>query len=164
MKRSGLSLMEVVIALALLVGSMAVLGQLIALGEKQAERSEALTDAQRIANNVLSEMLAEIEPIEPVEFQPAAVDSKWLYSVDIEPVGSAGLLCLTVRVFERGLEETIENLDPGGNELIEEKESTFHLTRWIDASRYDIDSDFLNDMTTDGDQPSLMDQQNSFGF
>ena len=49
----GLSLIEVIISLAILVGSAAALTQLVDVGRRHAERAVEVTDAQSICRNVL---------------------------------------------------------------------------------------------------------------
>ena len=83
--RSGISLLEVILAISILVGSAAVLGQLISIGQMQAEKATELTEAQALCNNKMNELLSGIEPIEPVELQPVSLESPWDYSIQLEP-------------------------------------------------------------------------------
>jgi len=54
--RSGLTLLEVMIALAILGTSLAALGELISIVDDAADRATELTEAQFICDSVLAEI------------------------------------------------------------------------------------------------------------
>lgn len=84
--RRGFSLLEVLLATAILMGSAVVLFQLAALGRAHIESAEDLATAQRICESRLNEMLAGVTPIAPVEEESAAEDSDYLISVEVNPL------------------------------------------------------------------------------
>lgn len=125
--RSGYSLLEVILATAILLGSVVVLGELASIGRKHVNSAEKLAAAQLVCETKLNEILAGLSPLEsvaetPVEstdFAPrgeladdALASSEilasetleaapqWLYSVDVQPLDWPGLVALKVTVTE----------------------------------------------------------------
>ncbi len=99
MKRTGLSLLEVIVALGVLVGSAAVLAQMIDLGARHALRARNISDAQRVAANVLHELLAGLRPLQEVTPQPLQFDSPWLYAIHLAPGPAETIIDVTVSVW-----------------------------------------------------------------
>ena len=92
------------LALVLLVGSLAVLGQHVGLGVRATEDSRLRTRAEEFATAKLNEVLAGIEPLQTVADAPLpADDGLWSYSVEVAPGPIAGLLDVTVSVAHAGL-------------------------------------------------------------
>lgn len=101
--RSGLSLLEVILALAILGGSLAILGNALQTGARAARKSRGRLAAQLQCRSVLEEIVAGIrlpEPMSatPVEWPDAEYD--WLYTIEAEPTDRDGLLVVRVTVFE----------------------------------------------------------------
>lgn len=96
--RSGLSLLEVLLATSILLGSSIILFELAAIGRAHIESAEDLAEAQRICETRINEMLAGVTPIQIVENEPLD-DSDWSVSVQLDPVSHlAGLAALRVTV------------------------------------------------------------------
>ncbi|MCA9073487.1 MAG: hypothetical protein KDA93_00535 [Planctomycetaceae bacterium] len=68
--RAGFSLMEVLLATAILMGSVVVLGELASIGRKQAQRGRELAEAQQRCETLLNEVLLGLRPLTPVEQEP----------------------------------------------------------------------------------------------
>ena len=68
--RSGFSLIEVMLATAILLGSVIVLAQLVGMGRTQAEKAKLHSEAQRICETTLHEIVLGIRPLLPVELSP----------------------------------------------------------------------------------------------
>jgi len=106
--RSGLSLLEVILALVILGMSMGVVGQLVNLGSRNAVISRDLLSAQFMAESKMEEIRAGIfppEPMGPIPFeQHENVDpgESWVYSVMVEPLQDQGLLAVGVTVERQG--------------------------------------------------------------
>src|SRR5688572_12385664 len=98
MTRRAFSLLEVVLAMAILVGAIAVLGELVRLGTLSAASARDLTQAQLICESKLAEITSGITPPDVVSYVPYEVDPEWLYSVDIASVDVPGLVMLRVTV------------------------------------------------------------------
>lgn len=146
----GFSLIEVILATAILLGSVVVLSQLAGIGRTHAQNAQSLSQVQRICENTLNEVLLGIRPLAPVEaapLLPVAVEepldepqgeilaparnqdrltrstdsARWLHTIRIEPEqGTPGLSSLTVEVMEARR---------SGSRRIR-----FALTRWIRQS------------------------------
>ena len=96
--RSGFSLLEVLLATSILLGCVIVLSELAAVGRQHASAAEDLSTAQWLCQNRLNQILAGVAPLESVDSAPLDDDPGWLYSVDIEPVGQAGLEAVRISV------------------------------------------------------------------
>ena len=138
--RSGFSLMEVLLATGILLGSVIVLGELAAIGRQHANSAEDLATAQQLCRNRLSEMLAGLTSIEPVEAEPLEViveevsvesdesvlaiepdeEPEWLHSVEIEPMDDVGLVSVRVTVWRAEDDEEEEG-----------PRKAFSLVRWM---------------------------------
>ncbi|MBX3440563.1 MAG: hypothetical protein KF861_23940, partial [Planctomycetaceae bacterium] len=68
--RSGFSLMEVILATAILLGSVVVLGELAGMGRRQSLRGRELSEAQLLCEQVLQELLLGLREFEQVEQEP----------------------------------------------------------------------------------------------
>ena len=120
-RRTAFSLLEVLLAIAILLGSAIVLAELAGIGTQHVTSAERLATAQRLCQLKLNEILAGITPLERVESQTLVDRPDWIYSVEIEPISrpgfQQGLAALRVTVAE-DVEE-----DQQGRQ--------FTLTRWI---------------------------------
>ena len=121
-RRGGFSLLEVILALAILTGVIAVLGELARLGLENARIARDLTYAQLLSESKMAEITAGItlpDPTPPTPFGTVADprEADWLYSIEVEPIDQEGLLAVRVSVVQ---------------DLPEEKRPVeFSLTRWI---------------------------------
>ena len=68
--RSGFSLIEVLIATAILMGSAIVLSRLAGMGREQSQRARLHTEAQQLCERTLNEFLLKLRPPELVESAP----------------------------------------------------------------------------------------------
>ena len=68
--RSGFSLIEVILATAILMGSVVVLARLAGMGRTQAHKAALQTTAQQLCENTMNELLLGLRPLEPVDDQP----------------------------------------------------------------------------------------------
>lgn len=116
-RRRGITFYEVFLALVLLVGALAVLGQHVSLGVRAADQARLRTLAEEFATAKLNEVLAGVEPLEAVAGAPlagfdgaAADDGLWSYSVDVQPGPTDALLDLTVTVTHEGPRGTPDEL------------------------------------------------------
>ena len=97
-RRAGLSLMEVILALAILGLALAAITQLIALGARAAMESRELTRAQIIAESLLAQLAAEVIPAETMERIPVPYEPNWVYSTLVEGTDQPGLIAVHVVV------------------------------------------------------------------
>ncbi len=115
--RAGLSLLEVMLAIAILGLSIAAMGELVRLGVRAAGETRELTKAQILCESKMSELAAGIVPLESVEQVPFELDPDWTWSVMVSPVDQEGLLMVQVMV---------EQVVDSGQQPV-----TFTLTRWM---------------------------------
>jgi type II secretory pathway pseudopilin PulG len=91
-----LTLLEVLLALAILAGAFATLAQLAGLGMRAAGNSRDLTQAQLLADSVMSEIAAGIIPAESINGLPLDTNPGWVASVVVESALQQGMLRVTV--------------------------------------------------------------------
>jgi prepilin-type N-terminal cleavage/methylation domain-containing protein len=137
-RRSGFSLMEILVATAILLVAVGVLSELAYVGTRHASSAEEAATAQRICQNILEEILCGARSLETVSDTTVLEDPEWLYSVDIKPLDqfqwSPGLAELRVTVTS-----SPENGKPG---------KPFSLVHWI---RY-VSSEKQQNETQQGQQ------------
>ena len=118
--RSGLTLLEVMIALAILGTSLAALGELIRIGADAADRATELTEAQFICDSVLAEIKSGVRQLVPITEEPYTItapgmaasmgtgldttmdmeETGWLYTVIFDSVDDQGLMYVEVTVMQ----------------------------------------------------------------
>ena len=121
--RRGFSLMEVMLATGVLLGSSVALIELANLGRRQASRAYDLNEAQLLCQAKLDEMVAEIEPVKAAEEQELEDHPGWMYSVEIEPTRMRRLSAVKVSVFQE---------EHDGN-----RPARFTLVRWLNTGEVD---------------------------
>ena len=113
--RAGLTLYEVVLSLAIFLGALMVLSELISTASRAAVRAQLQTRANILCESKLSEVLAGAEPMRPVD--DVAVDGErdgWSWSLAVEAAGQPDLLRVTVSVAHRrtdGAKDVVQSLD-----------------------------------------------------
>ena len=124
-KRAGFSLLEMLLALAILGGSLAVLGQIADTGVDAAREARDLSVAKLIAQSKLSEVLINASlgqtpqtivesPVDPID---SLSTTQFNYSVEIQPATMEGILMVRI---------TTTALDANGN-----LSATYVLDRWM---------------------------------
>jgi len=107
MKKAGFSLLEVILALAIAAGSIAVLGEASRLALRNAEVARDLARAQLLCESKLAEVVTGIiaaEAVSNVAFDAtttASIDPNepaWLYSIETQPTDEDGLISVRVTV------------------------------------------------------------------
>lgn len=96
--RAGLTLLEVVLALAIFVGSMAALGQLINTGVQSAVRARLETQAILRCESKLAEVIAGVEALESTDELPFEDNPAWTWSMEVVDGPHADLLMMYVTV------------------------------------------------------------------
>lgn len=94
----GYTLLEVIIALAILGGSMVVVGRGFFIGYRSVRQARMVNTANRIADSTMAQLAAGV--IEPQATGNTAVSGMddWTYKVEIESASEPGLLSARVVV------------------------------------------------------------------
>lgn len=116
-RHAGLSLLEVMFALAILGGALTVIGMHIQTGARSAAIARDSTTAQLLAESKMAEIASGIVLPDTVFQEPADEVGEWLCSVETLPIDQEGLLAVQVLVEQ----------DP----LFVSEPIRFQLTRWI---------------------------------
>ena len=143
--RDGFSLLELILALAILSGAVAILGEAYRSGMRFAQYTRDVTHAQILCQSKLAEIAAGLTPAEsqdsvPCETAEEGIESDWVYSVAVGTLDESGLIQVQV---------TVTKLVAAGKRPVEDS-----LTRWMvdpsietteaptsaDAASYDSES------------------------
>jgi len=121
--RGAFSLLEMILALALLGTSLGILSQVALTGTDAATEAEHLSQARLIAQSRLAEILSTgitpaAVPPSPTASMDSASTTAFQYQVDVAPAPMDGLLAIRVGV---------EALDEDGGEPL----ARYSLTRWM---------------------------------
>ena len=127
--RDGITLLEIVLALALMAIAASLLAQLVALGARAAHATRDKSRTQLICESVMAEVKAGILLAEPVGWTTVESDPGWQYRIDVSAVSDT---LDSVRVSVSGGTEssTVTN---------------FSMTTWIA-----VPMDTTTDSATDG--------------
>ncbi len=97
--RQGLTLLEMVLALAILLVALAALGSWFATGTRAARQATLQAKAVRLCQSKLDEVLAGIEPLEAVDQAPLDdTDPSWVWSLELQATDFDELALVTVTV------------------------------------------------------------------
>lgn len=124
--QKAFSLLEMILALAIMGTSLAILAQIADTGVDAAREARALSNARMICQSKLSEQLLNMQsgmtPVAVVDAQTEPFDSgtmeTYTYSVEVLPGQLNGLLSLRV---------TVKAYSGDGSEVL----ATYALDRWV---------------------------------
>lgn len=121
---SGFTLLEIILALAILAGSLAALGEVMRLADQNAAMTRDETQAQIIAASVMDELVSGARVLTAVNQATCdeGIDSQWVYSVAVEQTGYVELVEVRVLV-EQQLEAELQP-------------ARFELVRWLPNPDY----------------------------
>ena len=91
----GFTLLEMVIAMGIMFGSLAAIFQLITIGQQASLEAQFRTEAVIYAETKLQESLAGVIPMQSGSGQ-VEEDTDWLWSLTVEPGNVDGLLIATM--------------------------------------------------------------------
>lgn len=117
--RSGFTLLEIILSIAILAGSLAALGEVMRLADLNAALSRDETDAQIIAASIMDELIAGYRPLTATDKELLNPNDSpaWLYSIAVDQTQYTELISLRVLVEQQ--------LEP------ELKPARFELIRWM---------------------------------
>ncbi len=99
--RPGFSLLEVMLATTVLLGSVIVLSHIAFVGSAHMDAASQYSAAQLVCQARMSEMLAGAQPIEEVSGQSIPELPGWGLTVKVGPAGQPGLLAIEVTAAEQ---------------------------------------------------------------
>jgi len=126
MNRRAFSLLEVILASAVLLGCVIVLGELAGIGRANAQAAEELAIAQCLCQAKLNELRAGAVPLIEVENEPILESPNWVYSISIDPVAQTGLVAVHVKVSQ---DDTVAH------------PRSFSLVQWLRSRNYDFNQE-----------------------
>jgi general secretion pathway protein I len=115
----GFTLLEVILALVILGGALAIFGEVLQLANRNATDARAESQAQLLAESVMDQILAGALDVSNASRQPLEVvdATPWLYSVAIGTTDRLGVIPVDVIVEQ--------DLEPRYNPV------KFRLLRWL---------------------------------
>lgn len=96
--RSGMSLLEVLLSLAIFLMAIVAIGQLVDLGTDSALDSQAQATGTRLAQSVLAEAEAGAISVQTSSSGTFDYEPDWQWQTDASPAGITGLYTVTVTV------------------------------------------------------------------
>jgi general secretion pathway protein I len=124
--RNGMTLFEVVLALAVFLGAFAAIGQIIDVGRQASVEGQLENEAVIRAQTKLAEIVAGVEPMTAVQSQAFEDDPDWTWGLAMAAGPHADLLQLTI---------SVEHLRPTGT-----IDAGFQLHRWVRDPQLFIDA------------------------
>jgi general secretion pathway protein I len=82
--RSGMTLLEVVIALALFFAAMSAIAEILRMGSESSVKAQLQAEASLLGESKLNEVVVGIVPLTPVQSQPFAESPRWTWSLTVE--------------------------------------------------------------------------------
>jgi type II secretory pathway pseudopilin PulG len=122
--RSAFSLLEIILALAILAGSLAALGEVMRLADQNSALTRDESEAQIMASSVMDELISGARQLVAANQAPFNYDTEppWLYSIALEQTGYNELVAVRVLV-----EQDVDpRLQP----------ARFELIRWLPNPDY----------------------------
>ena len=118
--RTGFTLLEVMLALAILGGALAAIGELMRIGARNAEKARDLTTAQMICESTMAEILLgfiAMQSVGPLEVEDMQYQQEWLYTIVAEPLDDQGLTSIWLQLEQ--------------NPELFSRPVSFAVTRWM---------------------------------
>jgi hypothetical protein len=109
--------MEVILAIAILGGAMATIGELIRIGARNAAITRDLTTAQLYCESKMSEAAAGVIDLENLETETLDEEGEWMCVITTEALDQQQLIAVNVTV--------------GQNPDLFARPVSFSMTRWI---------------------------------
>ncbi|MCA9126416.1 MAG: prepilin-type N-terminal cleavage/methylation domain-containing protein [Planctomycetales bacterium] len=129
--RLGLSLLEVVLALAILGFAAAYLAQAMRLATNNAIQAQKLTEAEIVVESVMNQVIAGVIPSDPVTWTPYSTSlgqSEWMYQIQNVPTEVENMI---------GLQVAVRKVDPTA--AIASNEVDLYVNRWIIDPTLELD-------------------------
>ena len=119
-RRAGFSLLEVMLATTVLLGSVIVLSHIAFVGTAHMDAAQQYAAAQLVCQARMNEMLAGALPIEEVSNQAIPELPGWGLTVKVESASQSGLLALEVTAAELPAGEIVQPTAESSGEMAAE--------------------------------------------
>jgi len=152
--RRGFSLLEAVLAAAILAATAILLSQIAGFARRSLEKLELQTQAQLLCQSKLAEIVAGVEPLQAVSRGEFPEAPGWYYSIESSPAELPGVLSVRVSTWlERENQGSSPNVSPASEAL-----ASYTIVRWIrDPSRRQTRSEAAGRAEESGDLYSTSD-------
>jgi len=117
LRRRGLSLLEVILSIAILGAALAIIGELIRIGARNAAIARDLTTAQLYCESKMSEAAAGVIDLENLETETLDEEGEWMCVITTEALDQQQLIAVNVTV--------------GQNPDLFARPVSFSMTRWV---------------------------------
>lgn len=100
---TAFSLLEVILALAILAGAIAALGEVMRLGDQNAGLARDESEAEMLANSVMSELVAGSRQVQAVSSETfdTSASPAWTYSITVDATDYDALVAVRVSVAQQ---------------------------------------------------------------
>jgi len=143
-QRQGLTLLEVILALAIFVGSLAVITKLVELGVRASHYAQLQTRAVMLAESKMGEIVAGILPLDSASGDTFPEDPAWQWQVSVSDGPVDGLRWVSLAVFPASTGELARNRD----------RVEYVLSRWLLDPSYSADLDLAASGSSDSSSSS----------
>lgn len=145
--RNGLTLLEVILALAIFVMSLAVISKLVELGVRASQYTQLQNRAVMLAESKMGELVAGILPLDSATGDTFSEDPAWQWLATVSDGPVDGLKWVSITVAPASTGELASN-----RERIE-----FTLSRWLLDPSYSADLDLAASSSTTSTSSSSTD-------
>jgi prepilin-type N-terminal cleavage/methylation domain-containing protein len=121
----GFSLLEVIIATAILVASSMMLLRLLSVGQLHKVRGETRANAHIVCQSLIDQWLIEPSLRRDVDMEPVPNFPDWAYAAELEQTEIPSMVRVRIRVYPTAISQTI------AGELPAEQRLAFQLVRWM---------------------------------
>ncbi|MFM7116663.1 MAG: prepilin-type N-terminal cleavage/methylation domain-containing protein [Planctomycetota bacterium] len=157
--RSGFSLIEVIVAMAICMLGLAAVLQMSNLSQRFARKATETIDLQILCQNRVNELLAGLLPLENATDQPCPENEQFMYSIDVDlreqlPLA---LVVVTVQPAKDGAGKQTSRSTEVAERVSRKRElqeRQFTLRRWI-ATRDQKEKEQTSEATQATPQPGL---------
>ena len=104
-KRNGLSLLEVILAIAILGGAIAIILELVNLGMRSAQAARLRSEANLLCDTKMAEISAGVLELKTYSPTPIPDNPDWLFSCNVQESSYLGLLVVTMSVQQANVED-----------------------------------------------------------
>lgn len=96
--RNGLSLLEILLSIAILGGSLVVIGSLVTTGYRSAMEARLRSEGNILCDTKMAEVMAGIIELSSVSGAKIEENEDWVYTLQVEPSDQLGLLFVRLTV------------------------------------------------------------------